>query len=154
MHIAKSRAAGSPTGFVPVQDTGIIQGISEGPQSVSFQAMAERQQALARVVLADPAVESLSSFIGVDAQNPTPNTGRMLIQLKPLAERDARAPEVIQRLQGMPGWVVDYVIVHELCHLRDRSHGESFWRLVRGVLPDYEARKAWLERNGWGCRWG
>ena len=94
-----------PKGFFPVQDTGIIQGISEGPQSVSFQAMAERQQSLARVVLSDPAVQSLSSFIGVDAQNPTPNTGRMLIQLKPLAERDARAPEVIQRLQDALGQV-------------------------------------------------
>lgn len=52
-----------------------------------------------------------------------------------------------------PRAVLEYAVVHELCHLRDRSHGESFWRLVRGVLPDYEARKAWLERNGWGCRW-
>jgi multidrug efflux pump len=88
-----------PKGFFPVQDTGIIQGIAEAPQSISFQAMAERQQALARVVLKDPAVQSLSSFIGVDSQNATPNTGRMLIQLKPLAERDARAPEIIRRLQ-------------------------------------------------------
>ena len=88
-----------PKGFFPVQDTGIIQGIAEAPQSVSFQAMAERQRALARVVLQDPAVQSLSSFIGVDSQNATPNTGRMLIQLKPLAERDARAPEIIRRMQ-------------------------------------------------------
>ena len=88
-----------PKGFFPVQDTGMIQGIAEAPQSVSFRAMAERQQGLARVVLQDPAVESLSSFIGVDSQNATPNTGRMLIQLKPLAERDARAPEIIRRLQ-------------------------------------------------------
>ncbi|MBA3478099.1 MAG: MdtB/MuxB family multidrug efflux RND transporter permease subunit [Lautropia sp.] len=96
-----------PKGFFPVQDTGIIQGIAEAPQSVSFQAMAERQQALARVVLKDPAVQSLSSFIGVDSQNATPNTGRMLIQLKPLAERDARAPEIIRRmhdsLNDVPG---------------------------------------------------
>ena len=89
-----------PKGFFPVQDTGIIQGIAEAPQSVSFQAMAERQQALARVVLKDPAVESLSSFIGVDSRNATPNTGRMLIQLKPLAERDARAPAIIRRMQA------------------------------------------------------
>ena len=88
-----------PKGFFPVQDTGIIQGVAEAPQSVSFQAMAERQQALARVVLQDPAVASLSSFIGVDSQNATPNTGRMLIQLKPLADRGARAPEIIRRLQ-------------------------------------------------------
>src|SRR5207302_348503 len=73
-----------PKGFFPVQDTGVIQGISEAQQSVSFTAMAERQQALAKVVLRDPAVESLSSFIGVDGTNVTLNSGRMLINLKPL----------------------------------------------------------------------
>jgi multidrug efflux pump len=89
-----------PKGFFPVQDTGLIQGISEAPQSISFPAMAERQQALARAVLEDPAVESLSSFIGVDGVNVTLNSGRMLINLKPLAARDARAIEVIRRLQA------------------------------------------------------
>jgi multidrug efflux pump len=88
-----------PKGFFPVQDAGIIQGISEAPQSISFQAMAERQQALARVVLNDPAVENLSSFIGIDGVNATLNTGRMLITLKPLSQRDANASEVIRRLQ-------------------------------------------------------
>jgi len=88
-----------PKGFFPVQDTGLIQGISEAPQSVSFPAMAERQQALAAAVLEDPAVESLSSFIGVDGVNVTLNSGRMLINLKPRAERDASATEVIRRLQ-------------------------------------------------------
>ena len=89
-----------PKGLFPVQDTGAIQGVSEAPQSVSFQAMAERQQALAAVVLRDAAVESLSSFIGVDGINATMNSGRMLINLKPLSERDVRAPEVILRLQA------------------------------------------------------
>ena len=88
-----------PKGFFPVQDTGLIQGISEAPQSISFPAMAERQQALARAVLEDPAVESLSSFIGVDGINVTLNSGRMLINLKPLAARDASALDVIRRLQ-------------------------------------------------------
>ncbi len=88
-----------PKGFFPVQDTGVIQGISEAPQSISFAAMAERQQALARVVLQDPAVESLSSFIGVDGVNTTLNSGRVQINLKPLAQRDASALEVIRRLQ-------------------------------------------------------
>ncbi|MEP6943101.1 MAG: efflux RND transporter permease subunit, partial [Betaproteobacteria bacterium] len=88
-----------PKGFFPVQDTGAIQGITEAPQSISFAAMAERQQAVGRVVLDDPAVDSLSSFIGVDGTNTTLNSGRMLINLKPLAERDARADEVIRRLQ-------------------------------------------------------
>jgi multidrug efflux pump len=88
-----------PKGFFPVQDTGVIQGISEAPQSVSFAAMAERQQALAKVILRDPAVESLSSFIGVDGANATLNSGRMLINLKPLAERRIHASDVIRRLQ-------------------------------------------------------
>ena len=89
-----------PKGFFPVQDTGVIQGISEAPQSISFSAMSERQQSLAKVVLQDPAVESLSSFIGVDGINTTLNSGRMLISLKPLAEREGvRAIDVIRRLQ-------------------------------------------------------
>jgi multidrug efflux pump len=89
-----------PKGFFPVQDTGVIQGVSEAPQSISFTAMAERQQALARVVMEDPAVESLTSFIGVDGINTTLNSGRVLINLKPLADRDARAVDVIRRLQS------------------------------------------------------
>ena len=88
-----------PKGFFPVQDAGAIQGMSEAPQTISFSAMAERQQALARVILKDPAVESLSSFIGVDGTNTTLNSGRILINLKPLDERDASAIEVIRRLQ-------------------------------------------------------
>ena len=88
-----------PKGFFPVQDTGVIQGISEAPQSISFAAMAERQQALASAVLRDPAVASLSSFIGVDGVNATLNSGRMLINLKPLAERGVSAVQVIRRLQ-------------------------------------------------------
>jgi len=88
-----------PKGFFPVQDTGLIQGVTEASQSISFAAMAERQQALARVVLEDPAVESLSSFIGVDGTNPTLNSGRMLINLKPLKQRSLSAVEVIRRLQ-------------------------------------------------------
>ncbi|MFZ6045408.1 multidrug efflux RND transporter permease subunit [Pseudomonas sp. CR3202] len=87
-----------PKGFFPTQDTGVIQGISEAPQWVSFAAMAERQQALSRAILADPAVAGLSSFIGVDGVNPALNTGRLLINLKPLGERDA-AGTVIERLQ-------------------------------------------------------
>jgi len=88
-----------PKGFFPVQDTGAIQGISEAPQTVSFAAMAERQQALADVVLTDPAVASLTSFIGVDGSNATLNSGRMLINLKPKSQRDASASDIIRRLQ-------------------------------------------------------
>ena len=88
-----------PKGFFPVQDTGVIQGISEAPQSTSFAAMSERQQALSKVILQDPAVQSLSSYIGVDGDNATLNSGRLLINLKPHGERDVTATEVISRLQ-------------------------------------------------------
>ncbi|TMB21398.1 MAG: acriflavine resistance protein B, partial [Deltaproteobacteria bacterium] len=88
-----------PKGFFPVQDTGVILGVSEAPQSVSFAAMAERQQALAAVILEDPAVQSLSSFIGVDGVNTTANSGRIQINLKPLAARRVSASDVIRRLQ-------------------------------------------------------
>jgi multidrug efflux pump len=88
-----------PKGFFPVQDTGMIIGISEAPQSISFSAMAERQQSLAKLILQDPAVESLSSFIGVDGTNVTLNSGRMMINLVPKNKRDLDASGVIRRLQ-------------------------------------------------------
>jgi multidrug efflux pump len=88
-----------PKGFFPVQDTGVILGISEARESISFAAMADRQQELTRVIQKDPAVESLSSFIGIDGTNPTMNSGRIQINLKPLEERDASAVEIIRRLQ-------------------------------------------------------
>ena len=88
-----------PKGFFPVQDTGAILGVSESEQSISFPAMAERQQQLAQVILEDPDVESLSSFIGVDGTNTTINSGRMQINLKPHDERKVTASDVIRRLQ-------------------------------------------------------
>ncbi len=88
-----------PKGFFPVQDTGLIQGISEAEPSVSFEAMAQRQQALAAAILKDPDVVSLSSFIGVDGTNSTLNTGRLLINLKPRDERHTSASNVIRRLE-------------------------------------------------------
>lgn len=88
-----------PKGFFPEQDTGVIQGVSEAPQTISFAAMAERQQRLTDVLLQDPAVRSVSAQIGVDGDNPTLNTGRVLINLKPFAERDVSAGQVIERLR-------------------------------------------------------
>jgi multidrug efflux pump len=88
-----------PKGFFPDQDTGLIQGVSEASESVSYAAMAERQQALAAAILTDPDVASLSSFIGVDGNNSTLNSGRFLINLKPRAARTATATEIIRRLQ-------------------------------------------------------
>ncbi|MGA2437000.1 MAG: efflux RND transporter permease subunit [Acidobacteriaceae bacterium] len=88
-----------PKGFFPVQDTGVIQGISQAPQTIGSKAMAEKQQELAGVILADPAVQSLSSFIGADGTNTTTNSGRMSINLKPLNQRDLSAADVIRRLE-------------------------------------------------------
>src|SRR5438876_5333962 len=88
-----------PKGFFPVQDTGVILGVSEGAQDISFAAMAQRQRDLAGVILKDSAVESLSSFIGIDGTNTTLNSGRIQINLKPLAERKISASDVIRRLQ-------------------------------------------------------
>ncbi|ESK57618.1 multidrug efflux RND transporter permease subunit [Acinetobacter tjernbergiae] len=100
-----------PKGFFPVQDNGVIQVVTEAPDQISFQAMSERQQALAEVILKDPAVASLSSFIGVDANNPKLSNGRILVNLKPHAE-GAPATEVMARLNenfaqvhGIKGWM-------------------------------------------------
>ena len=88
-----------PKGFFPVQDNGIIQGTLQAPQSTSFASMAERQRQVAKVVLNDPAVESLTAFVGVDGTNPSLNSARLQINLKPLDERDDRVQTVIDRLQ-------------------------------------------------------
>jgi multidrug efflux pump len=89
----------APKGFFPVQDTGVILGVSEGPQTASFSALAERQRAIAQVILKDPDVVSLSSFIGVDGTNMTPNSGRVQVNLKPREQRASTASDVIRRLQ-------------------------------------------------------
>lgn len=88
-----------PKGFFPVQDTGLIQAVTEAPQSISFPAMAERQRALVGAILQDPAVDTVSSIVGVDGVNATLNSGRLMINLKPLTERDASASDIIRRLQ-------------------------------------------------------
>ena len=96
-----------PKGFFPVQDTGAIQGVSQAAQSISFSAMADRQQALGRLILADEDVASLSSYIGVDGTNATLNSGRFLINMKPQHQRKGSASEVIRRLEpklaALPG---------------------------------------------------
>ncbi|SLO78141.1 multidrug transporter MdtB [Klebsiella pneumoniae] len=96
-----------PKGFFPIQDNGIIQGTLQAPQSVSFASMAQRQRQVASIILKDPAVESLTSFVGVDGTNPALNSARLQINLKPLDERDDRVQTVISRLQqavdGVPG---------------------------------------------------
>ncbi|NNP71073.1 multidrug efflux RND transporter permease subunit [Acinetobacter sp. Ac_5812] len=100
-----------PKGFFPVQDNGVIQVVTEAPDQISFQAMSERQQALAAVIVKDPAVASLSSFIGVDANNPKLSNGRILVNLKPHAEREpatdvmARLSENFAQVHGIKGWM-------------------------------------------------
>jgi multidrug efflux pump len=89
-----------PKGFFPVQDTGIIQGITQAPPIIGSKAMAQKQQEIAKVILDDPAVQSLSSFIGADGTNITTNSGRLSINLKALNQRDLNASDVIRRLQG------------------------------------------------------
>jgi multidrug efflux pump len=88
-----------PKGFFPTQDTGVIQGISQAPATISFAAMEQKQQQLAHIILQDPAVQSISSFIGADGTNTTLNSGRMSINLKPLSARSLSASDVIRRLQ-------------------------------------------------------
>jgi multidrug efflux pump len=88
-----------PKGFFPIQDTGVIQGVSEAAQSVSFPEMSRQQQQLTKIILQDPAVDNLSSFIGIDGTNTTLNSGRILINLKPLAVRKISASDVIRRMQ-------------------------------------------------------
>ncbi len=92
-----------PKGFFPVQDTGVILGVSEAPDFISFDALAQRQQELAKIILQDKAVDSLSSFIGVDGTNTTPNEGRIQINLKPRDERSDDASAIIRRLQPRAG---------------------------------------------------
>ncbi len=136
-----------PKGFFPIQDTGVIQGISEAPQSISFPAMAERQQALARVILRDPAVASLSSFIGVDGTNVTLNSGRMLVNLRPLAERRVSAVDVIRRLQpalaGVAGVTLFMQPVQDLS-VEDRVSRTQY----QYSLEDADGR----ELNAWAPR--
>ncbi len=104
-----------PKGFFPTQDTGVIQGISQAPETISFEAMKEKQQELAAVILQDPAVESLSSFIGADGTNTTLNSGRLQINLKPLNQRDLGASDVIRRLQNSLKQVDGIDALHEPC---------------------------------------
>jgi multidrug efflux pump len=111
-----------PKGFFPVQDTGVIQGISQAPAATSFSAMSERQRELANIILQDPAVESLSSFIGADGTNATLNTGRLSINLKPLDQRRVSASDVIRRLQPK---------------IQDRVHGiDLYMQPVQNITVD------------------
>ena len=136
-----------PKGFFPAQDTGAIQGVTEAPQSVSFSAMAERQQALAARMLEDPAVRSISSFIGVDGTNSTLNSGRMLINLAPRGDRAETADEIIARLaekaQAVKGIALYLQPVQELT-IEDRVSRTQYQFML--TSPDEELLAAWVPR--------
>ncbi|TKD34888.1 MdtB/MuxB family multidrug efflux RND transporter permease subunit [Azotobacter chroococcum] len=136
-----------PKGFFPVQDTGVIQGISEAPQSISFRAMSERQQRLAEVILQDPAVASLSSYIGVDGDNVTLNSGRLLINLKPHAGREDTASQVIERLRpqlaAVPGIQLFLQPVQDLT-IEDRVSRTQFQFSLES--PDGDLLEEWTPK--------
>jgi multidrug efflux pump len=136
-----------PKGFFPVQDNSAIQVVTEAPQSISFTAMAERQRALGAKILEDPAVESLSSFIGVDGTNATLNSGRMLINLKPHEERGETAGEIIARLReaarSVDGITLYMQPVQELT-IEDRVSRTQFQFML--TTPDEELLKEWVPR--------
>ncbi|HEY1811748.1 MAG TPA: efflux RND transporter permease subunit [Kofleriaceae bacterium] len=137
-----------PKGFLPVQDTGVIQGISQAPAAISFSAMADKQQELARVILRDPAVASLSSFIGIDGVNTTLNSGRVSINLKPLDERGISAADVIRRLQPELARDVDGITLYmqpvQNLTVEDRVSRTQYQFTLEGPNPDELA--LWTKR--------
>ena len=136
-----------PKGFFPVQDSGVIQVVTEAPQDISFDAMAERQQLLVERVLEDPDVASLSSFIGVDGSNITLNSGRLLINLKSHGERDATAGEIIDRLRenikGVTGITAWFQPVQELS-IEDRISRTQYQFTL--TTPDSQLLDDWVPR--------
>ena len=136
-----------PKGFFPVQDTGAVQVITEATQSTSFVAMSQRQQALAAVLLKDPAVQSLSSFIGVDGPNTTLNTGRMTLNLVPKSQRDAPLADILQRLSqsadGISGMHIYLQPLQDLS-LEDRVARTQYRFLLSG--PDSNELGIWSQR--------
>src|SRR5262249_32244355 len=136
-----------PKGFFPVEDTGLIQGISEAPETISYRAMAQRQQALADAVLKDRDVQDLSSFIGVDGTNTTLNSGRMLISLRPRDRRRSSVSRVTRRLQqetaGVAGIELHLQPVQDLTV--DPAVGRAQYQFVLADA-DPDELAAWVPR--------
>ena len=136
-----------PKGFFPIQDSGVIQAVTEAPQDISFSSMAEKQQILAELILQDPEVEGLSSFIGVDGSNITLNSGRLLINLKAHGNRDASASEIIERLQerigGVTGITAWFQPVQELS-IEDRVSRTQYQFSL--TTPDSALLDEWVPR--------
>jgi multidrug efflux pump len=136
-----------PKGFFPVQDTGVIQGISQASQSISYADMSTKQQELARIILQDPAVESLSSFIGADGQNTTLNSGRISINLKPIDDRHMSASDVIRRLQNNLAQVAGvhlYMQPVQDITVDDRVSRTQYQYTLED--PDIEELNAWTDK--------
>ena len=136
-----------PKGFFPVQDTGVIQGITQAPPAISSQAMAKEQLEITKAVLADPAVESVSSFIGADGTNVTTNSGRMSINLKPLDQRNISASDLIRRLTTRVNKVQGIQLFMEPCagHYRGRP-GQPHTIPVRTGRPRCDELNDWTNR--------
>ncbi len=136
-----------PKGFFPAQDTGLLQGVVEAPQSVSFAAMGTAQQALGKLILADESVQSVSAFVGVDGVNTTPNVGRLLINLKPRHERKATAAQVVRRLQdaakALPGAQLYLQPVQDL-NIEDRLSRTQYQFTMQ--CPDLSELQTWVPR--------
>lgn len=136
-----------PKGFFPVQDTGVIQGILEAPQDTSFAAMAARQRELSRLILEDPAVESVVFFVGVDGINQSLGTSRLTVELKPLSERDARAPAIARRLMAradaLPGLRLYMQPVQDLT-IEDRVSRTQYQFTVEALSREQLAQ--WVPR--------
>ena len=145
-----------PKGFFPIRDNGIIQGTLQAPQSVSFANMAQRQQQVSEIIMKDPAVESLTSYVGVDGTNPSLNSARLQINLKPLDERDDRVNAVIERLQSavarVPGVELYLQPIQDLtidtCVSRTQY---QFTLQLRRLTPSAPGCRSWL-KNLTPCR--
>jgi multidrug efflux pump len=136
-----------PKGFFPVQDTGVIQGITQASPTIGFKAMAQKQQELAKVILADPAVDSLSSFIGADGTNTTVNSGRMSINLKALSDRSGSASEIIARLTPKLAQIQDIQIFMEPVQnitVDDRVSRTQYQYTLED--PDMDELNLWTQR--------
>lgn len=136
-----------PKGFFPIQDTGIIQVITQAPESTSFDAMISRQKALTHVILDDPSVQAVSSFIGIDGTNTTQNSGRMQITLRPLDERKISASEIIQRLRPQLTHVAGiqaYLQPVQDLTVEDRVSRTQFQFTLEA--PDQEELHVWTTR--------
>ncbi len=137
----------TPKGFFPVQDTGVLQGVVEGPQDASFAGISRRQEELAKVIMADPAVEDAIFFVGVDGINQSVGTSRFTVSLKPLEDRDARAPAIAARLMAamanLPG-ITAYIQPVQDLTIEDRVSRTQYQFTIEAL--NAEQLEEWIPR--------